>query len=111
MEEDPLYLLVKEQLARIQDRFDARSTHLEEMLQHQSQLSQERISSLLENTKTLRDDLRDLDKSLRELSHDHETRIRELTDSATASRTWQSLFTGGATLTSIAAFIRAFFGS
>jgi ElaB/YqjD/DUF883 family membrane-anchored ribosome-binding protein len=110
MEEDPLYLLVKEQLSRIQDRFDARSAHLEEMLQHQNQISQERISSLLENTKTLRDDLRDLDKSLRELSHDHETRIRNLTDSATVSRTWQNLFTGGSLLTAIAAFIRAFFG-
>jgi predicted RNase H-like nuclease (RuvC/YqgF family) len=99
MEEDPLYLVIKEQLSRIQDRFDARSAHLEEMLKHQSQISRERISSLLENNQTLRVDLRD-----------HETRIRALTDSATTSRTWQSLFTGGATLTSIAAFLRAFFG-
>jgi hypothetical protein len=99
MEEDPLYLLIKEQLSRIQDRFDARSIHLEEMLHHQSQISQDRIFSLLENTKTLRDDLRD-----------HETRIRSLTDSATTSRTWQNLFTGGSLLTAIAAFIRAFFG-
>lgn len=99
MEEDPLYLLIKEQLSRVQDRFDARSAHLEEMLQHQSQISQDRISSLSENTKSLRDDLRD-----------HETRIRSLTDSATTSRTWQTLFTGGGLLASIAAFIRAFFG-
>jgi hypothetical protein len=69
------------------------------MLHHQSQISQDRIFSLLENTKTLRDDLRD-----------HETRIRSLTDSATTSRTWQNLFTGGSLLTAIAAFIRAFFG-
>jgi len=110
MEEDPLYLLVKEQLARIQDRFDARSTHLEEMLQHQSQISQERISSLSENTKTLRDDLRDHEKDLRADLDDHETRIRSLTDSATSSRTWQNLFTGGGLIASIAAFIRAFFG-
>jgi len=110
MEEDPLYLLVKEQLSRIQDRFDARSAHLEEMLQHQSQISQERISSLSENTKTLRDDLRDHEKDLRDKLDDHETRIRSLTDSATTSRTWQNLFTGGSLLTAIAAFIRAFFG-
>jgi hypothetical protein len=80
------------------------------MLHHQSQISQERISSLLENTKTLRDDLRDNKKNLLDTLNDHETRIRSLTDSATTARTWQTLFTGGGLLASIAAFIRAFFG-
>ena len=99
MEDDPLYLLIKEQLARIQDQFSARAAHLEEKLDHQAQMTQERTSFLQETTKSLRDDLRD-----------HETRIRTLTDSATAARTWQTLFTGGGLIASIAAFIRAFFG-
>jgi len=46
MEDDPLYQLVKEQLARIQDQFNARAAHIEEKLDFQTQLAQERISSL-----------------------------------------------------------------
>ena len=100
MEDDPLYQLVKEQLARIQDQFNARAAHIEEKLDFQTQLAQERISSLQESNKSLHSDLRD-----------HETRIRTLTDSATAARTWQSLFSGVGFLTGVAALIRAFFGS
>ena len=99
MEEDPLYLLVKEQLARIQDQFSARISHLEERQNYQSQLTQERTSSLQEASKSLRVDLKD-----------HEDRIRSLTDSATTARTWQSLLSGTGFLTGVAALIRAFFG-
>jgi len=99
MEEDPLYLLVKEQLARIQDQSTARISHLEGLLQHQNQLTQERILSLQEITRSLRVDMKD-----------HEDRIRSLTDSATTARTWQSLLSGTGFLTGVAALLRAFFG-
>jgi len=99
MEEDPLYLLVKEQLARIQDQSTARISHLDELLQHQNQLTQERVQSLQEITRSLRVDMKD-----------HEDRLRSLTDSATVARTWQSLLSGAGFLTGIAALVRAFFG-
>jgi len=99
MEEDPLYLLVKEQLARIQDQSSARINHLDQLLQHQNQLTQERILSLQEITRILRIDMKD-----------HEDRIRSLTDSATTARTWQSLLSGTGFLTGVAALLRAFFG-
>jgi predicted RNase H-like nuclease (RuvC/YqgF family) len=100
MDEDPFYQLVKEQLAHIQDQFASRITHLEEKLDHQSEMTKERTSALQETVKQLHVYLTD-----------HETRIRSLTDSATSARTWQTLFTGGSLLASITALLRAFLGS
>jgi uncharacterized coiled-coil protein SlyX len=99
MDENPFYQLVKEQLGRIQDQFASRTAQLEEKLAHQEEMTKERTSALQEIVQAQRDDLRD-----------HETRIRSLTDSATSSRTWQTLFTGGSLLASITALLRAFLG-
>jgi len=99
MEDDPIYQLVKEQLARIQDSVNARLSLLEQRIDHQATLNSDRSSSLLETTRSLRDDLRD-----------HESRLRSLADSAATARTWQSILSGGGALTGIAALIRSFFG-
>jgi hypothetical protein len=100
MTEDPTYQLIKEQLARFQDQLTARITLLEQRLEHQAALNQDRTSALLETTKTLRDDLRD-----------HESRLRSLADTAATSRTWQSILSGSGFLTGLSALLKSFLGS
>lgn len=99
MDEDPLVLLVKEQLARFQDQLISRLKTLEANQVHYRELTDFRIKGLSNLQDTV---VADID--------DHEKRIRSLNDSAVASRTWQSLFLGGSTIASITALVRSFFG-
>jgi len=96
MEEDPLYQLVKEKLDRYRDLFDARLARTETELNHYIQLNNERV----QNIRII------IDKDI----PDHETRIRNLNDSAMSFKTLYSLFSGGSLVASIAALIKSVFG-
>lgn len=96
MDEDPLYQLVKEKLDRYRDSFDARLARAESDLNHYIQLNNERVQAIKET----------IDKDI----PDHETRIRDLRDSAIGFKSIQSLFSGGSLVASITALIRSVFG-
>jgi len=46
---------------------------------------------------------------LEEAKHDHEARIRDLKDGVTSFRVWSGLASGGSSIMSIVALVKAFF--
>ena len=49
-------------------------------------------------------------QQLEDAAKDHEARIRQLTEGVTTFKVWSGLWNGGASMMSIAAFIRAWLG-
>lgn len=87
---DPEGELIAEQLRHTIDLLNARIESLAKELEHQKELSGNRLRSLEESQK------------------DHETRIRGLQDGVTSFRVWTGLTNGGASIMSIIAFVKAF---
>jgi hypothetical protein len=65
---------------------------LETELEHSKELSEHRL------------------KQLEKCTEDHETRIRAATDGVTQFKVWSGLASGGSSVMSIIAFVKAFFG-
>jgi chromosome segregation ATPase len=91
--------LLTEQLSRFHDRYESHLERLETLINHNQQLTSERLESIRSDLKLLQKD-RD----------DHETRIRDLRDTSTSFKTMQSLFSGGSIIASLTALIRSFLG-
>ena len=96
---DPEVALIAEQLARMRDNIEARFERLEAATAHRQALDAERWGA----------NRRELD-SLHDVLADHERRLRDVRDGVTSYRTWSTLTSGGSVLTSLVAFIKAFFG-
>ena len=90
MENDPSTQLLTEQLKHLNTLYKARMDALEEKLNHSKQISDHRLSAL-ENT-----------------TRDHETRIRDATQGVTQFKLFSGLASGGSSLMSLVALLKAF---
>ncbi len=98
--EDATAQLIAEQLGRFRDQLEARMRRLEDDTSHNKELSIEKLLAI-------RDDI----ALVKEVQHDHETRIRSLVDAVIALRTTGGLVQAGqAVLTILAASIAAWLG-
>lgn len=97
MSDDPEIHLITEQLRRMQDQLAAQINLLNVKVDHNNELAQQRSAHIQEQIQSLLSD-----------SHDHEQRIRNLSDSATTFKTWTSLSSGGGFLTGFIAILRSF---
>lgn len=85
--------LVAEQLRRAIDLLRAELLHQQQELKHLHELADHRLSAL-EN-----------------LANDHEARLRSATEGVTQFKVWAGVATGGSWVVSLAALLRAWFGS
>jgi hypothetical protein len=98
--EDTQIQLLTEQLLRFKDSIDARLKRLEQSLTHHQNLEEEKLSAV-------KSDIR----QLKELLHDHETRIRTADDAVISLKTSATIMQAiQAALTLIAASIAAWLG-
>jgi type II secretory pathway component PulJ len=87
------------QLGRWQDKMSARMDRIEESIRHHSELETEK-------TAALRSEL----ALLRKAVEDHEARIRNCTDGVTSFKVFSGLASGGSSVLSVVALVKAFFG-
>jgi len=98
--EDTQIQLLTEQLLRFKDSIDARLKRLEQSLNHHQTLEEEKLSAVKADI-----------KQLKELIHDHETRIRTVDDAVISLKTTATIMQAiQAALTLIAASIAAWLG-
>jgi hypothetical protein len=90
---DPQSALIAEQLRHTIDLLRAELDQLAADQRHADQLAGQRLSALEATTQ------------------DHESRIRLLTDGVTQFKVWSGLASGGSSLFSILALLRAFLGA
>jgi archaellum component FlaC len=91
--------LISEQLGRLKDNIESRFQKIEALINHQNEISEERLIAL-------RSEVGDL----RRAKEDHETRIRTATEGVTQFKMYSGLANGGSGLLSIIALIKSFFG-
>ena len=91
--------VISEQLGRLEDNIESRFQKIEAMINHQNQISEERM-------RALRTEVGDLKKA----KEDHETRIRSATEGVTQFKMYSGLANGGSGLLSIIALVKSFFG-
>lgn len=91
--------VISEQLGRLKDNIESRFQKIESLINHQNELSEERL-------RALRLEVGDL----RRAKEDHETRIRAATEGVTQFKMYSGLANGGSTILSIVALIKSFFG-
>jgi archaellum component FlaC len=91
--------VISEQLGRLKDNIESRFQKIEALINHQNEISEERLRSL-------RSEVVDLKKA----KEDHETRIRSATEGVTQFKMYSGLANGGSGLLSIIALIKSFFG-
>ncbi|MEW5870719.1 MAG: hypothetical protein AB1894_15710 [Chloroflexota bacterium] len=89
---DPESELIAEKLRRMVDNLKADNAALRVELAHLRELTNHRLAAL-EASKA-----------------DHENRIRSLQDGVTTFKTWSGLASGGSSILSIIAFVKALFG-
>jgi len=98
--EDTQIQLLTEQLLRFKDSIDARLNRLDQSLKHHQTLEEEKLSAVKSDI-----------KQLKEIIHDHETRIRTVDDSVISLKTTSTIMQAAqTTLTLIAASIAAWLG-
>jgi len=90
--------VISEQLGRLKDNIESRFQKIEALINHQNEISEERL-------RALRSEVGDLKKA----KEDHETRIRSATEGVTQFKMFSGLANGGSGILSIIAFIRSFF--
>jgi hypothetical protein len=90
--DEPEIALIAEQIRHANSLLQADLAGLRAELEHQKELNNQRL------------------RSLEQLASDHETRLRSATDGVTQFKMWSGLTNGGASLLSIVAFVKAFFG-
>ncbi len=90
--------VISEQLGRLKDNIESRFQKIEALINHQNEISEERL-------RALRTEVGDLKKA----KEDHETRIRSATEGVTQFKMYSGLANGGSGLLSIIAFVRSFF--
>jgi archaellum component FlaC len=91
--------VISEQLGRLKDNIESRFQKIEALINHQNEISEERL-------RALRSEVGDLKKA----KEDHETRIRMATEGVTQFKMYSGLANGGSGLLSIIALIKSFFG-
>jgi regulator of replication initiation timing len=91
--------VISEQLGRLKDNIESRFQRIEALINHQNEISEERL-------RALRLEVGDL----RRAKDDHETRIRTATEGVTQFKMYSGLANGGSGLLSIIALIKSFFG-
>jgi regulator of replication initiation timing len=91
--------VISEQLGRLKDNIESRFQKIEALINHQNEISEERLIAL-------RFEVGDL----RRAKEDHETRIRTATEGVTQFKMYSGLANGGSGLLSIIALIKSFFG-
>ena len=91
--------VISEQLGRLKDNIESRFQRIESLINHQNELSEERL-------RALRLEVGDL----RRAKEDHETRIRSATEGVTQFKMYSGLANGGSGLLSIIALVKSFFG-
>jgi hypothetical protein len=84
--------LIAEQMRHAHSLLRAEVAALQAGLDHQRELSANRL------------------EALERITADHETRLRAATDGVTQFKMWSGLTNGGSSLLAIVAFIKAFFG-
>ena len=90
--------VISEQLGRLKDNIESRFQRIEAVINHQNEISEERL-------RALRVEVGDLKKA----KEDHETRIRSATEGVTQFKMFSGLANGGSGILSIIAFVRSFF--
>ena len=99
--EDTQYQLIVEQLGRMKDNIESRFKRLETLQDHFTDLDRERLNAIKAEI-----------QDLKEISKDHETRLRSNTDSITTHKTSLSMAQAlQITLTLIASAAAAWLGS
>jgi hypothetical protein len=99
--EDSQALLIAEQLNRLKDNIDARLKRLETTIDHYQTLEGEKLLAVKAEI-----------KQIKEITSDHETRIRTVDDAVISLKTYATIAQAGqAALTLIAAAIAAWLGS
>jgi len=91
--------VISEQLGRLKDNIESRLQRIEVLINHQNEISEERL-------RALRVEVGDL----RRAKEDHETRIRSATEGVTQFKMYSGLANGGSGLLSIIALVKSFFG-
>lgn len=91
--------VISEQLGRLKDNIESRFQKIEALINHQNEISEERLRSL-------RSEVVDLKKA----KEDHETRIRSATEGVTQFKMYSGLANGGSSILSIVALVKSFFG-
>lgn len=90
--------VISEQLGRLKDNIESRFQKIEALINHQNELSEERLRALRLEV-----------GELRKAKEDHETRIRSATEGVTQFKMFSGLANGGSGILSIIAFVRSFF--
>jgi len=90
--------VISEQLGRLKDNIESRFQRIEALINHQNEISEERL-------RFLRSEVVDLKKA----KEDHETRIRSATEGVTQFKMFSGLANGGSGILSIIAFVKSFF--
>jgi hypothetical protein len=98
-QQDQLAKLLAEQFGRFRDQMNARMERIEASAAHHSELEQERTAAL-----------RRENERLQRIVDDHEERLRTVTDGVTTFKTWSGLASGGSSVLSIVALVKAFLG-
>ena len=91
--------VISEQLGRLKDNIESRLQRIEALINHQNEISEERL-------RALRTEVGDLKKA----KEAHETRIRSATEGVTQFKMYYGLANGGSGLLSIIALVKSFFG-
>jgi hypothetical protein len=90
--------LIGEQIAHFRTQVNARLDAIEMLITHHKELEDEKHQSINRQL-----------AELRAISADHESRIRLSTDGVTQFKTWSGLASGGSSILSIIALLKAFF--
>lgn len=91
--------VISEQLGRLKDNIESRFQKIESLINHQNEISEERL-------RALRSEVGDLKKA----KEDHETRIRSATEGVTQFKMQSGIVNGGSSILSIVAVIKSFLG-
>jgi hypothetical protein len=91
MDADPASQLLTEQLKHLNTLYKTRFDALEERLRHAKEITDHRLTALEDS------------------AQDHETRIRDATQGVTQFKLFSGLASGGSSVMSLVALIKAFF--